>query len=53
MVFQFNVNIPALTQEIWPEANRHSIWNRLGYCLVQRVPILPCQPSPETPRIDR
>ncbi|MGC8640876.1 MAG: class I SAM-dependent methyltransferase [Isosphaeraceae bacterium] len=34
MVFEYNVDLPALTRNVWPEATRLPIWNRLGYCLV-------------------
>lgn len=34
MVFAYNVELPALTADVWPEATRLPIWNRLGYCLV-------------------
>jgi SAM-dependent methyltransferase len=34
MVFEYDVDLPALTKDVWPEATRLPIWNRLGYCLV-------------------
>ena len=34
MVLRFNVDLPALAKDVWPEATRLPIWNRLGYCFV-------------------
>ncbi len=34
MVLQYDVNLPAVTREVWPDATRLPIWNHMGYCLV-------------------
>jgi len=34
MVLAFDVDLAALTSRVWPQAARHRIWHRLGYCLV-------------------
>ncbi len=38
MVFQYDVDLPALTNRVWPDAARLPIWNRLGYCLIHPDP---------------
>ncbi len=35
MVLQFDVDLSALTRQVWPAAERLPIWHGLGYCLVQ------------------
>jgi SAM-dependent methyltransferase len=35
MVLDFDVDLPALCERVWPHAQRHRIWHRLGYCLVE------------------
>ena len=35
MVQGFDVDLPGLTQRVWPRAVRHRIWHGLGYCLVE------------------
>jgi hypothetical protein len=35
MVLDFDIDLPALCTRVWPGAQRHSIWHRLGYCLVE------------------
>jgi hypothetical protein len=34
MVLQYDVDLRALAGQVWPDAARRSIWNRLGYCLI-------------------
>jgi SAM-dependent methyltransferase len=34
MVLEYDLDLPSLTNEVWPEAARRPIWNHLGYCLV-------------------
>jgi SAM-dependent methyltransferase len=34
MVLNSNVDLPALFERVCPHAQRHQIWHRLGYCLV-------------------
>jgi len=38
MVLQYDVDLRALTDEVWPDAARRPIWNRLGYCLIHPAP---------------
>jgi ubiquinone/menaquinone biosynthesis C-methylase UbiE len=35
MVLDFDVDLPTLCERVWPQAQRHRIWHRLGYCLVE------------------
>jgi ubiquinone/menaquinone biosynthesis C-methylase UbiE len=35
MVLEFDVDLPALFEQVWPQAMRHRIWHRLGYCFVE------------------
>jgi SAM-dependent methyltransferase len=37
MVLNFDVDLPALFARVWPEAQRHRIWHRLGYCMVETI----------------
>jgi SAM-dependent methyltransferase len=39
MVLQYDVDLRALAGEVWPDAARRPIWNRLGYCLIHPAPI--------------
>jgi SAM-dependent methyltransferase len=41
MVLQYDVDLPALLDQDWPDAARSSIWNGLGYCLVLPGPSAP------------
>jgi SAM-dependent methyltransferase len=34
MVLRYDVNLPGVIKDVWPNATRLPIWNRLGYCLV-------------------
>jgi len=34
MVLEFDVDVLELAGRLWPQAVRHDIWHRLGYCLV-------------------
>ncbi len=34
MVLDFDVDLPALFERVSPQAQRHRIWHRLGYCFV-------------------
>jgi SAM-dependent methyltransferase len=34
MVLEFDVDLPALFEQVWPRAIRHRIWHGLGYCRV-------------------
>ena len=34
MVLEFDVDLEALAERVWPQAARHRIWHGLGYCLV-------------------
>ncbi len=34
MVLDFDVDLKALAERVWPDATRHRIWHGLGYCLV-------------------
>ena len=36
MVLSFDIDLPALFARVWPQAQRHRIWHRLGYCVVER-----------------
>jgi ubiquinone/menaquinone biosynthesis C-methylase UbiE len=36
MVLSFDIDLPALFERVWPRAERHRIWHRLGYCMVER-----------------
>jgi hypothetical protein len=38
MVLQYDVDLRALTDQVWPDAARRPIWNRLGYCLIHPAP---------------
>ncbi len=38
MVLQYDVDLRALTDQVWPDAARRPIWNRLGYCLIHPDP---------------
>ena len=38
MVLQYDVDLRALTDRVWPDAARRPIWNRLGYCLIHPDP---------------
>jgi SAM-dependent methyltransferase len=35
MVLKFDVDLGALSQQVWPRADRHRIWHGMGYCLVE------------------
>jgi SAM-dependent methyltransferase len=39
MVFGHQVDIDALARQEWPGHRRYTIWNRLGYCLVDPDPV--------------
>jgi SAM-dependent methyltransferase len=41
MVLQYDVDLRALSDEVWPEAARLPIWNRLGYCLINPGQLTP------------
>ena len=47
MVLQYDVDLRALTDQVWPDAARRPIWNRLGYCLIHPDP----ERSPSTMRL--
>jgi hypothetical protein len=34
MVFDFDIDLPTLFHQVWPQATRHRIWLGLGYCVV-------------------
>ncbi len=34
MVLTFDIDLEALAGRVWPDAIRHRIWHKLGYCLV-------------------
>jgi ubiquinone/menaquinone biosynthesis C-methylase UbiE len=36
MVLSFDIDLPALFERVWPRAQRHRIWHRLGYCMVEQ-----------------
>jgi SAM-dependent methyltransferase len=38
MVLQYNVDLRALVDRVWPGSARRPIWNRLGYCLIHPNP---------------
>jgi SAM-dependent methyltransferase len=38
MVLQYNVDLRAVSDQVWPGAARRPIWNRLGYCLIHPAP---------------
>ena len=38
MVLEFDIDLRALTSQVWPDAARRPIWNRLGYCLIHPDP---------------
>jgi SAM-dependent methyltransferase len=40
MVLRFDVDLSALTGQVWPGARRLPIWNHLGYCLIHPGPNL-------------
>jgi SAM-dependent methyltransferase len=52
MVFEFNVDLEAVTGEAWPDASRLPIWMHLGYCLVDPAPPSSSEPNriPSTER---
>jgi SAM-dependent methyltransferase len=37
MVLGFDVDLDRLFERLWPEAARHRIWLRLGYCVVNKA----------------
>jgi ubiquinone/menaquinone biosynthesis C-methylase UbiE len=37
MIFEFDVDLRALFERVWPRGKRHRIWHGLGYCLVETV----------------
>jgi SAM-dependent methyltransferase len=41
MVLQYDVDLRALADHVWPDAARRPIWNRLGYCLIHPAPHSP------------
>lgn len=41
MVLQYDVDLRALTNMVWPDAMRRPIWSHLGYCLVHPAPNAP------------
>jgi SAM-dependent methyltransferase len=43
MVFQYDIDLPAVCETAWPDAARYPIWNGLGYCLVHPTTRLPLQ----------
>jgi SAM-dependent methyltransferase len=38
MVLRYDVDLRKLTSQVWPDAARLPIWNRLGYCLIDPAP---------------
>jgi SAM-dependent methyltransferase len=38
MVLRYDVDLPSLAGQVWPDAARLPIWNRLGYCLIHPAP---------------
>jgi SAM-dependent methyltransferase len=38
MVLSYDVELRALTSQVWPDAARLPIWSRLGYCLIHPDP---------------
>ncbi len=34
MVLGFDVDLDGLVRQTWPQARRHRIWHRMGYCFV-------------------
>ena len=34
----YDVDLRALADQVWPDAARRPIWNRLGYCLIHPDP---------------
>ncbi len=36
MVLGFDIDLPALAERVWPDAERYRIWHGMGYCWVHR-----------------